>query len=219
MSEREPSAGSGRAVDIGDPRFAEALAQGLARAPQLSRIGVIDMAGRASLWRSRDGVVVSAAATDLEMDQARVAAPARTGDGLLQAWQRVSFAPDLVIAAQARAAALDNVSQVALKSVGNDLLRLIIASILGDGLATLADDFPRTDIEFAAIVAQLRALPASDLNGRLALGGFADHPLGSGEERMRCQECVYFLPHRGWCDLPELPLPVEPDWYCRLWRM
>jgi hypothetical protein len=36
---------------------------------------------------------------------------------------------------------------------------------------------------------------------------------------MRCQECMYYLVHRKWCDLPELFVPVEPDWYCRLWRI
>ncbi len=32
-------------------------------------------------------------------------------------------------------------------------------------------------------------------------------------------ECIYYLPHRKWCDLPELPVPVEPQWWCRLWKL
>lgn len=31
--------------------------------------------------------------------------------------------------------------------------------------------------------------------------------------------CMYFLVHRKWCDLPELSVPVEPEWWCRLWRI
>ncbi len=48
------------------------------------------------------------------------------------------------------------------------------------------------------------------------IGGFTDHPYG--EDQMRCLECMYYLVHRKWCDLPELAVPVEPDWWCRLWR-
>jgi hypothetical protein len=31
-------------------------------------------------------------------------------------------------------------------------------------------------------------------------------------------ECMYFVVHRKWCELPELAWPVEPEWWCRLWR-
>jgi len=34
-----------------------------------------------------------------------------------------------------------------------------------------------------------------------------------GPDQMRCQECMYYLVHRKWCDLPELAVPVEADWY------
>jgi hypothetical protein len=47
--------------------------------------------------------------------------------------------------------------------------------------------------------------------------GFVNKP--HGPDLMRCQECMYYLVHRKWCDLPELALPVEPDWCCRLWRI
>jgi hypothetical protein len=30
---------------------------------------------------------------------------------------------------------------------------------------------------------------------------------------------MYFLVHRKWCDLPELSVPVEAEWWCRLWRI
>ena len=37
--------------------------------------------------------------------------------------------------------------------------------------------------------------------------------------RKACDNCIYFLARREWCDLPELNIPVDPDWYCDLWRV
>ena len=60
-------------------------------------------------------------------------------------------------------------------------------------------------------------LEPGDLKSKLVIGGFVDHPYGP--EKQRCMECMYYLVHRRWCDLPELAVPVEPDWWCRLWRI
>jgi len=92
-----------------------------------------------------------------------------------------------------------------------------IAEMLEEGLETQLEPFPETAVEFARILDELRALEPDDLKGRLVIGGFADKPYGPDE--MRCQECIYFLVHRKWCDLPELSVPVEPNWYCRLWKI
>jgi hypothetical protein len=92
-----------------------------------------------------------------------------------------------------------------------------ITDLLTSGLQTEVEPFPPTEKEFAEIVDQLRSLPADDLKGKLVVSGFMDHPYGP--ENWRCADCVYYLAKRKWCDLPELALPVEPDWYCRLWRM
>lgn len=92
-----------------------------------------------------------------------------------------------------------------------------IAEMLEEGLETQVEPFPETAVEFARILDELRALEPDDLKGRLVIGGFADEPYGPDE--MRCQECIYFLVHRKWCDLPELSVPVEPNWYCRLWKI
>ncbi len=96
-------------------------------------------------------------------------------------------------------------------------LRETIAALLGSGLVTQVEPFPVTDIEFAEILTELRNLDADDLQGKLVIGGFLDHRYGP--EGRRCMECMYYLVHRKWCDLPELAVPVEPDWYCRLWRI
>lgn len=92
-----------------------------------------------------------------------------------------------------------------------------IAALLAAGLETTVEPFPPTEKEFGEILAELRALDRDDLEGKLVVGGFKDHP--HGPENWRCADCIYYLANRKWCDLPELALPVEPDWYCRLWRM
>jgi hypothetical protein len=98
----------------------------------------------------------------------------------------------------------------------DDLLKTI-ATMLANGLATQVEPFPETEKEFTDILAELRALAPDDLEQKLVIGGFVDHP--HGPERRRCMECMYYLVHRRWCDLPELSVPVEPEWWCRLWRV
>jgi hypothetical protein len=92
-----------------------------------------------------------------------------------------------------------------------------IAEMMKDGLVTQTEPFPETNKEFAEILDQLRALDPDDLRSKLVISGFVDHPYGP--EKQRCMECMYFLVHRKWCDLPELSVPVEAEWWCRLWRI
>jgi hypothetical protein len=96
-------------------------------------------------------------------------------------------------------------------------LRDRIEKLLGDGLKTETAPFPEDNHQFAALLAALQRLAPNDLKAKLVLSGFTNHPFG--EDQMRCQECMYYLVHRKWCDLPELAVPVEPDWWCRLWRI
>jgi hypothetical protein len=92
-----------------------------------------------------------------------------------------------------------------------------IAEMLDAGLATQTEPFPETDKEFAGILLELRQLDPADLKAKLVVGGFTNHPYGP--EQQRCMECMYYLVHHKWCDLPELAVPVEPEWWCRLWRI
>jgi len=92
-----------------------------------------------------------------------------------------------------------------------------IAQMLRDGLETQTEPFPETDKEFAQVLTQLRQVPRDDLPQKLVIAGFVNRPYGPDQQR--CMECMYFLVHRRWCDLPELAVPVEPDWWCRLWRI
>jgi len=96
-------------------------------------------------------------------------------------------------------------------------IRRKIERMLGDGLRTETEPFPETEKEFGQLLAEVRALPPDDLRGKLVKTGFTDKPYGP--DQMRCQECMYYLVHRKWCDLPELSVPVEADWWCRLWRI
>lgn len=85
------------------------------------------------------------------------------------------------------------------------------------GLKTMVEPFPETGREFEMILNELRPLDADQLKEKLIISGWLLKPYG--EDQMRCQECMYFLVHKRWCDLPELSLPAEPDWWCRLWRI
>jgi hypothetical protein len=97
-----------------------------------------------------------------------------------------------------------------------DLLKTI-AAMLAAGLKTEVEPFPETDKEFGDILLKLRQLPPEDLEGKLVVSGFVDRPYGP--DKQRCMECMYYLVHRKWCDLPELAVPVGPEWWCRLWRI
>ena len=97
------------------------------------------------------------------------------------------------------------------------ILRARIAGMLRGGLKTQTEPFPENEKEFAKIVDQLRALKPDDITGKLQIGGFTLEPYGP--DKLRCQECIYYLVARKWCDLPELAVPVEADWWCRLWRV
>jgi hypothetical protein len=92
-----------------------------------------------------------------------------------------------------------------------------IAAMLANGLATQVAPFPETGKEFNDILVELRQLDPNDLKRKLVIGGFVNHPYGP--DKQRCMECMYYLVHRRWCDLPELAVPVEPEWWCRLWRI
>jgi hypothetical protein len=107
----------------------------------------------------------------------------------------------------------------ALDRVGLNLLRLRIGALLSGGMKTQMLPFPQTQREFQEIVDRLADLPEQDLAGRLDIGGFAAHPVMIDNLEQRCAECIYYLPHRKWCDLPQLPVPVEAHWWCRLWKL
>ncbi len=68
-----------------------------------------------------------------------------------------------------------------------------------------------------AIVDRLRATP--DMKQKMAIAGLAHAPIDEDGLEKSCENCIYFLARSLWCDLPELNIPVDPEWYCVLWRV
>ncbi|MGD9785438.1 MAG: hypothetical protein AB7E80_06980 [Hyphomicrobiaceae bacterium] len=104
-------------------------------------------------------------------------------------------------------------------SAEDDALRARIAEKLAGGLKT--EVFPRAETSEMVneIVGRLRHDAAESLDGKLSIGGFTDHTISAGGLEQPCETCMYYLIHRKFCNLPELMLPVEPGWSCRLWRI
>lgn len=96
--------------------------------------------------------------------------------------------------------------------------RETIRSMLRNGLVT--EVLPRADTheEVLAIVQRLRE-EGRDVEGKLVIGGFTLLPVEHGGMEQLCRTCMYYHMRRRWCVLPELDLPVEPEWSCRLWRI
>ena len=107
----------------------------------------------------------------------------------------------------------------AAQSGDDESVRNEIATLLADGLET--EVFPRCDThnDVQKVIARLQALASDDLKGRLVIGGFTDHTITHADLEQPCETCMYYLVHRKYCELPELDVPVEPEWSCRLWRI
>lgn len=101
---------------------------------------------------------------------------------------------------------------------GDDARREEIRALLAAGLAT--EVFPRGDSheEVQEIISRLRQSGGS-LEELLVIGGFTLHTVEHGGIEQPCETCMYYLVHRRYCELPELDVPVEPEWSCRLWRI
>ena len=104
-----------------------------------------------------------------------------------------------------------------MSNIDDDVLRDRIGRLMANGLETKTEPFPENNIEFEKVLDELRDLPPDSLEEKLVVSGFVDKPYG--EDEQRCLECMYYLVHRKWCDLPELAVPVEAEWWCRLWRI
>jgi len=100
----------------------------------------------------------------------------------------------------------------------DDARREEIRALLSGGLAT--EVFPRGDSqdEVRAILGRLQAV-RGDLTQILVIGGFTLETISHGGIDQPCETCMYYLVHRRYCELPELDVPVEPEWSCRLWRI
>ncbi|MET3523842.1 hypothetical protein [Mesorhizobium abyssinicae] len=80
--------------------------------------------------------------------------------------------------------------------------------------------FPRADTheDVLAVIGRLQATGA-ELSAKLVIAGFTLQPVEHQGIEQASESCMYYLVHRRFCELPELDLPVEPEWSCRLWRI
>lgn len=101
---------------------------------------------------------------------------------------------------------------------GDGPVRDQITALLKGGLKT--EVWPRAESsqDVVALVQRLHDVGA-DLQAKLVVAGFTDHVITADGLEQPCETCMYYLVNRRFCELPELMVPVEPDWSCRLWRI
>jgi hypothetical protein len=103
-----------------------------------------------------------------------------------------------------------------------DEQRAELERLLGEGLQTEWQHRAYDDAEIQSVLRRLNELPGDDHAGKLRVGGFTLTPyVGEADPEIEqsCRTCMYYEAHRRYCALPELKLPVEPDWSCVLWRI
>ena len=98
-------------------------------------------------------------------------------------------------------------------------LRTRIAVLLDGGLETEHHPRAETSDMVNDIVGRLSKTDEADLEAKLKIAGFTDYVVDADDMEQPCENCMYYLIHRRFCELPELMLPVEPYWSCRLWRI
>ncbi len=105
---------------------------------------------------------------------------------------------------------------------GDADVRKKLLALLDGGLNTEWQQRAYTSEEVNRLVAQLQQISPLDYAAKLKLAGFTITPYrASGDDELEqgCSTCMYFERNRQFCNLPELKLPVLPEWSCRLWRI
>ena len=100
-----------------------------------------------------------------------------------------------------------------------DSLRDKLGTMVAVGLVTDWENRAYTSEQVNETVARLQHLEATDYEQKLAIGGFTNFTYGDDDLPQNCQTCMYYLRRRKYCELPELDVPVEPQWSCILWRI
>lgn len=103
----------------------------------------------------------------------------------------------------------------------DDALRVQIETLMAGGLDTEWRERAYTSEAVNKIVARLQGVKPDDYVAKLRLAGFTDHPYAADQDDIAqaCETCMYYVVNRKFCDLPELKIPVKPEWSCRLWRI
>ena len=76
-----------------------------------------------------------------------------------------------------------------------------------------------THSQILEIISRLQNVEPFDYKTKLQIAGFTLKPWGKGEDEQACEACMYYKVHQKFCEVPELMLPVEPEWSCRIWRI
>lgn len=102
----------------------------------------------------------------------------------------------------------------------DDLLRAKLKKILSGGLETEWKDRAYDSETINKLIYRLKQVAPNEYEQKLVISGFTIFPYeGESEIIQSCETCMYYLRHRRYCELPELDLPVEPEWSCTLWRI
>ncbi len=105
----------------------------------------------------------------------------------------------------------------------DDSLRKTLRKLLSDGLKTEVEPRAYSSEEVQQLISRLQSLLQNDCTSKLVAAGVTLTPYVPPEQdddlKQSCETCMYFVIHRQFCDLPELHIPVEKDWSCRLWRI
>ncbi len=99
-----------------------------------------------------------------------------------------------------------------------DQRRAKIEELLKSGLKV--EVFPRCDDDSMIndVIDRLQKNKDS-LTDRLVIAGVTLETIEHQGIEQPCETCMYYLVHRRYCELPELDIPVEAQWSCRLWRI
>jgi hypothetical protein len=116
-----------------------------------------------------------------------------------------------------------NIGEEQAKGVSDDpILRTRLAHLLETGLQTEWQQRAYTSEEVNHVVSRLQQLPVDDYQAKLQIAGFTSQAYRPPEDvdiEQSCSTCMYFERYRQFCNLPELQLPVVPEWSCKLWRI
>jgi hypothetical protein len=106
--------------------------------------------------------------------------------------------------------------------LSDSTLREELGRLLEGGLETGWHERAYTTEAVDAVVRRLRAVNRADYRALLSIGGFTAAAYRSPQDEdleQACSTCMYFERNRQFCNLPELALPVKPEWSCVLWRI
>ncbi|MGP0591968.1 hypothetical protein ACTRXD_05420 [Nitrospira sp. T9] len=108
--------------------------------------------------------------------------------------------------------------------IEQDALRKHLRTLLEQGLQTELEPRAYTSEDINHLVHRLKSLRPDDYERKLQIAGFQLDPYRPQEEMdeeivQSCETCMYYVVHQQYCELPELAIPVEKDWSCRLWRI